>query len=91
MKIKRVLGPARVGRRLRIVRVEMVFPSRNCFVSVSLTPQIAGLWRSYREFRATLAGVQVHYRETLWRQRPPVSERLDREVMPNGSVREIAD
>jgi len=66
-KINRVLGPKILMGRARIVRVEASTADRDLFVSVSLTPKLYGIWRSYREVRATLCGVQIHYRETAWR------------------------
>lgn len=66
MQIKRVLGPRRLDGRFRLVRVEFSTERTEAFVSLSVLPRFVGLWRSYREFRATLAGVQVHYRETAW-------------------------
>lgn len=68
MKIERVLGPCRGLRRIRIARVELSTPRRNLFVSLSLTSKLVGAWTSFREFRITLLGVQLHYRETAWRQ-----------------------
>jgi hypothetical protein len=69
MTLRRVLWWTRGECRLRLVRAEMSTAARDLFLSVSLVPQLCSIRRGHREFRATVAGVQLHYRETAWRAR----------------------